>query len=299
MELVKRYNDAVASFVAKVQDDPNVIAVIVYGSVSHGTLWQKSDIDMTVVVRDQNLKNTSYGLYEDDIQLNVNLVKRSELKRFMERDLTGSIDHSFSTTSKIVYTKDESLYEYFESNKKVGKADMERSLFFMASGLVGCMYKVEKWLKVKKDITYARLHLIYASNIIAQMEVCRQLYVPTREAILQATKLNPALMDKFYYKPMAGNMSESEIYDLLDEIDKFLMDNIESIINVLNECLGDGEIKTGTYISNFFKTNLHYIDSLLDYLCDKEIIHKLSQTIRITPKSKMAVDEIAFIMPKF
>lgn len=51
IELRERYLAAVDRFVEKVKPDPNVLAVIVSGSLAYDLLWEKSDIDMSVVVR--------------------------------------------------------------------------------------------------------------------------------------------------------------------------------------------------------------------------------------------------------
>ena len=71
--LKQRYMTAVQSFIDKVRDDPAVIAVIVSGSLAYDVVWEKSDIDMTVIVRDQVLKNESYCIVEDGITINVSL----------------------------------------------------------------------------------------------------------------------------------------------------------------------------------------------------------------------------------
>jgi predicted nucleotidyltransferase len=297
-EQTARFQAAVDSFVEKVKSDPNVVAVIVYGSVAQGTVWEKSDIDVTVVVRDQNLVHKNYGIYEDNITFGLDICQRSELKRAMEKSLTGSVDHSLSTTSKIVFTRDESLYEYFEENKKIGRSDMEKAVFNSVNWLLGLMDKVEKWLVVKNDVTYARYYLLKAAEPLAAIEVTSNYRIPTREAILQAAEINPGLIDTFYNEPMSRRMDEREIRSLLKKMDDYIMSHIDAIMSVIDEFFGDGEIKTGTMITKHFRYDMHYMHSILDYLSDKGYLDKVSQTIRITPKSKLAVEEVAFIMPR-
>jgi predicted transcriptional regulator len=291
-----RFQRAVDSFIEKVKNDQNVIAVIAAGSFSYDTVWEKSDVDMTVIIRDQKIETHSYCIDEDNLILNVSLVQRSDFKRHLERQAGGSIGHSFLAKGKIIYTTDDSLYEYFEEYKQVGKDDMERSIFYMSGELIGYMQKIEKWIEVKNDLTYSRFYILKAVEVIACIEVCRHLDVPTREAILQAAKYNPELMERFYYKPMSGPLNKEELYALIGDMDKYLMNNIEPVINVAKECMGDGEVKTITQISKFYKTDSHFIVKIFEYLYDKKIIDKISQTIRITPKGKMLFEEAAFIM---
>ena len=294
----KRYRAAVDSFVEKVGDDPNVIAVIVYGSVAQGTAWEKSDIDIMVVVRDQNLARDNYGIYEDNITFGLDIVKRSDLKRHMEKSLTGSLGHSIDATSKIVFTRDDSLYDYFEENKIIGKSDRDKAIFNLANALLGLMDKIEKWLVVLKDPEYAKYYVLLAADVVARIEVVSTGKIPTREAILQAKALNPELMDAFYTKPMSAVMGDDEIRALLAQMHEYVADHIDAILSVAEDFFGDGEMKTGTMISKRFLSNMHYMHPILDYLSDKGYLSKVSQTIRITPKSKPAVEEVAFIMPQ-
>lgn len=297
-EISKKYDDAILSFVEKIRTDSNVIAVLVYGSVSHGTVWQKSDIDMTVVVRDQKLEKTSYGVYEDGILINAEICLRSDLKRSMEKNLTGLWGHSIDATTKIVYTSDNSLYEYLEENKTVGQADAEKAIFINANWLIATMEKIEKWLVVKKDIEYARYYVLKAAEIIANIEVCSHFVPPTRESILQAKEINPLLIEKFYHYPMSQKISENEIFNLLNEMEGFILIHLKAILNVVTDFFGDGEIKTGTHISNHFKMPLHIIHPILDFLCDKGYLFKVSQPMRLTSKGKSCIEEAAFLMPK-
>jgi len=133
--------------------------------------------------------------------------------------------------------------------------------------------------------------------VIAQLEVTSHGGVPTREAILQAAAINPRLIETFYEQPMRGEMSEQEIRALLGQMDEYIVTHMGAVLYVAEDFFGDGEIKTGTMISKHFQSNMHYMHPILDYLSDKGYLDKVSQTIRITPKSKPAVEEVAFIMP--
>ena len=292
----KRFEAAVASFVDKVKDDPNVIAVVLYGSVAKGTAWEKSDIDVMLVVRDQKLMNTVYGIYEDNITFGLDICLRSDLKRSMEKALAGSVGHSIDSTSKIVFTRDDSLYEYFDDNARIGKADMERTIFNSVNWLLGLADKVDKWLTVTRDADYARYYILKAAEVIAQIEVMSHRLIPTREAILQATAVNPDLMRTFYIEPMSRGMDEAELRELLKKIHEYIQTKMDSVLSVVDDYFGDGEIKTGTMITRHFKENMHLMHPILDYLSDKGYLSKVSQTIRITPKGKPCVEEVAFMI---
>ena len=78
----------------------------------------------------------------------------------------------------------------------------------------------------------------------------------------------------------------------------YLLTHKEAIMNVAETLFGDGQIKTGTQVSKHFGGTMHEMHSTMDFLCDHCGLVKVSQTIRLTPKGRQNVEEIAYIMPK-
>lgn len=298
-ELTRRYQAAADSFMDKIKGDPNVIAAVLCGSLSYDQVWEKSDIDMTLIVRDQNLKNDSFSLIEDDITINVSIVPRSGFKRFLESQRGGSIFHSFITKGKIIYSNDDSLYEYFEDMKAIGSDDMAQTMFYAAGELCYYYDKTLKWLTVKKDLLYAQYYLLKAAEVIARMEVCHNNEIPTREAIRRAGQLNPELMAAYYDRAMSHHYNASEIEEALKGMEQYLEQNLDIISKPIVDYMADGEMKTITMIAKFFRTESHMLAEILDFMAERGILIKLSQTIRITPKSKLAVEEITYQYIKF
>lgn len=294
-KLTERYLAAAESFISKVKDDPNVIAVIVCGSLAYDQVWERSDIDMTVIVRDQVLKNTSYCIVEDDILINVSLATRSGNKRYMESQIGGSFVQAYLAKGKILYTTDESLYDYFEEYRQIGSDDIARSVFYMACELVYLYDKSRKWLNVKKDPEYAQYYLLKAAEVISRIEVCIQGEPPTREVIQKALTINPELIKPYYDEAMSHLYSEEEIQRGIDGLDSYLKSKLDIIMQPVIEFMKDQEIKTVTLIAKYFRTEGHFIIEIMDYLAEQGLIAKVSQTIRITPKSKRAVEEVGYL----
>lgn len=294
-EIKERFTAAVESFIAKIRDDPNVTAVIVCGSLAYDMVWEKSDIDMTLVVRDQPLKNDSYCIVEDGITINVHLIVRSTFKRGMERNIGGSFSASYFSKGRIVYTTDDSLYEYFEDIKSIGSDDIALSAFYIASDLVHLYDKCQKWLTVRKDPLYAQYFLLKAAETIANMELCLNGEPSSREAIQKALHINPQIITTFYSEAMSHHLTEAEIREGIEKIDGYLEQHLDILKKPVVEFMSDGEIKTVTLIARHFHTEGHFIINIFDYLAEKGVIEKVSQTIRITPKSKLAVEELGYL----
>jgi predicted nucleotidyltransferase len=294
-ELIQqRYLEATRSFIDKVKEDPNVIAVIVAGSLAYDQVWEKSDIDMTLIVRDQVLKNESYCIVEDDITINVGLIVRSGFKRYLDSLQGGSFGHSYFSRGQIMYCTDDSLVEYFEDFKHMGSDDQALSLFIIACELVHQCDKCRKWLTVKRDPLYAQFYLLKAADNVARMEVCLHGESPSREAILKAYKLNPDMITSYYQGAMSHHYSVEEIEAAIVKLEEYLEQHLDLIKKPVVEYMADGEMKTVTMITKYFRTDSHFITGIFDFLCEMGVIVKVSQTIRITPKSRKAVEELAY-----
>lgn len=294
-QLKERFTAAVDSFVSKVKDDPNVIAIILCGSLAYDLVWEKSDIDMAMIVRDQQLKTDAYCIIEDGITINVHLAPRSSFKRWLEQNIGGSFMQSYFSKGRIIYTTDDSLYEYFDEIKKLGSDDIALSAFYMASELVHIYDKCQKWLIARKDPLYAQYYLLKAAEIIANLELCLNGEPASRESMQKALKINPDIITPLYQEAMSHHFSEEEVASCIEKIDNYLMQHLEILKKPVIEFMSDEQIKTTTIIAKHFRTEGHFIVNIFDYLAEKGVIEKVSQTIRITPKSKLAVEELGYL----
>lgn len=294
-ELRSRYQNAVDQFVDKLRDDINVIAAIISGSVAYDVLWEKSDVDMTLVVRDQKLSSNTLSIVEDGITFNIYLVQRSMFKRGMERSIGGSVLQSYVAKGKLVYTTDESLYDFFEDIKQIGEDDRAITALEIACDLISTMHKVQKWIISRKDPAYAQYYLLKTAEAIARMELCIRGIPTSRSDIRKALEYNPEVMRVFYQQPMEGLLTEAELMDSVKQLDSYLEDKMDLFKKPVIEYLSDQEIKTTSMIANHFSMDSHYIINVLEYMADKGVIEKVSQLIRLTPKSRMSIEEISFL----
>lgn len=293
--LKKRYLAAADRFVAAVKDDPNVIAVIINGSLAYDVVWEKSDIDMTLVIRDQVLKNNSYSIIEDGININVNLQIRSNFKRDMEKSIGGSFSQSYFAKSKIIYSTDNSLYEYFEDLREIGSDDIALSTLLIAGELIGLYDKTQKWLLVRKDLLYAQYYLLKAAEVVARMVLCLHGVPVARDTMQKALEIAPAAITPFYHEAMSHHFTQEEILSGIQELEKYIEQHLDIIKKPVLEFMADGEIKTSTLIARHFNIDSHFIVNVFDYLAEKGVIERVSQTIRITPKGKLAHEELGYL----
>ena len=295
-EITERYLNAVNDFIETAKKDVNVIAVIVMGSLANDVVWEKSDIDAMVIVRDQPIKVFEFCLDADGIVLNMSVVERSKFVRSLEAD--SGFSNSFMAKAQVMYTTDDSITQMVEQNRQIGDRDAQKFALFSACSAICSLEKCEKWLYVKKDYTYCRYYIIKTPEAIASLEVCLAKESQSREVLQQAQRLNPKLIERFYYYPMSRDLNENELEELLKEMDDYIMSHIDYISAPVLDFLDDGEMKTVNMFRRQFRSDGHFLVHILEYFASKGIIEQVSETIRVTPKSRPNFEEIAFMSMK-
>ena len=288
-----RYKAALERFINSVKNDITVLAVIVWGSLAYDQVWEKSDVDIVVLVRDQKIETSEYCIDVNGIIFNVHIQILQKFMRSMER---SKFDTAFAR-AKVAYTTDETITEFLTENQKMGADDIRRSFFSMACDLIGSMEKIEKWIKVKKNLPYAQHTLIKTSGQLAFMELVRRGIKANREAVVELLELDPDFIAPFYLRPMQGEMTEAELYIALDKMHDYLVTHLDFLIETAKEAMVEGEMRTATMLSRFYGISTHGIYHIFDFLTEQGIVIKVTNPIRITPKGRQVAEEVSFMMP--
>lgn len=288
-----RFQGAIDTFIGKIEDDPNVIAVLVAGSFAYDVLWEKSDIDMMIIVRDQKLTSTTVSLVEDGLTINASLIPRSAFKRGMEGSIGGSFFQSFISNGIIVYTRDDSLYEYLEDLRRIGDDDKALTALILVFFLLDNQHKAMKYLSARRDVSYAQYFLLKSAETIASMELCIRGIPTSRTAIQKAMEFNPEIMQLFYLDLLRRQLNEEELFERIQRLDVYIEEHMPLFQRPVLEYLADGEIKTVSMISRHVHAD-GPITAVLDFLAERGVIEKVSQQIKLTAKSRMAIEEIGY-----
>jgi len=229
---------------------------------------------------------------------NVDIVERSQFVRDMQKGAGGGFGHSIFSKAEMVYTSDESLRQTLNEIRDIGERDMELSAMLLACDLIGVMEKCQKWLYVKRDNAYCQYYILKAADAMARLEVCLAYGVLSREAILKAEPLNPAMIERYYREPMRRELDRDELEQLISGIDEYIMGHIDVIAAPALRYLADGEVKSAGMLAKQFRTSSHGIVHLMEYLAEKGVVEKAGQPIRLTPKSRPTFDEAAYVVVK-
>lgn len=294
-ETVALFNEALDSFVAKIKQDRYIIAAILFGSLSHDTVWRKSDIDIMLVGRDEKT-NKGFALVENGINIHAQLIPRSKFKQALERSLQGSFMHSSFALSRLLYTTDDSIRAYYDNVQRIG--DRDRQLRLMAAGgqALWPLAKAEKWLLTRRDVNYSFVWIMYTVGRLAEIEVLMHGELTSREVIPHALRLNPEFFSKVYVELANVRKDEAIVQQALDLINDYLDSRTDVLFGPVLEYLKqEGGIRSATDLDDYFKVQGDaYVETICEWLADKGVIQKVPSPRRLTHKSQVTVDEAAY-----
>src|SRR5450432_3096986 len=91
----KQFAEALEGLVAHIKQDRSILAVILCGSLSHDTVWEKSDIDLAfVTIDDRKIECSDIALYADGVNVHAFLMPRSEFRKTVEGTARNGFMHS-------------------------------------------------------------------------------------------------------------------------------------------------------------------------------------------------------------
>jgi len=292
------FTRALDALVEQIKRDRTVLAVILCGSLSHDTVWDKSDIDLALVtVDDKRREERGVNLYADGVNTHAMLVTRTEFRQLVEGAVANSFLHSFLAKGRLLYTHDESIAALAERLHVMGDRDRRLQLLAAGTAVIPFLYKARKWFLTRRDLDYTALWILYTATPLARIEVIGAGLLADREVIPQATGLNPDFFRIVYHDLLNVKKTAKGVEGALDAIDAYLARRTEELYGLVLEHLRDvGETRSATEIDDHFARNfgINQVSSVCEYLADRDLLVKASAPVKLTRRSNVEVQELAY-----
>src|SRR5215471_13048245 len=119
----QKFAAALDALIEQVKGDRSVLAAILCGSLSHDTVWAKSDIDLVLVtIDDKKVEAGSLSIYADGVNVHAFMMPR------------------------LLYTHDETIAGLYGRLRAIGDRDTRLQLMRAATHALPPIYKAHKWL---------------------------------------------------------------------------------------------------------------------------------------------------------
>src|SRR3989442_680926 len=136
------FTAALEGLVESIKEDRSILAAVLCGSLSHDTVWMKSDIDLVLVtIDDKKVESTDLALFADGISVHAFLMPRVEFRKTVEGSAHNSFMHSFLAKGRLLYTHDPTIAGLCARLGEIGGRDTQLQLLRAATNALPAINK--------------------------------------------------------------------------------------------------------------------------------------------------------------
>jgi hypothetical protein len=292
------FTEALDRLVADIRQDRAILAVVLCGSLSHDTVWTKSDIDVVLVtIDDKKIETGSIALNADGVNVHAFMMPRARFRAIVEGSADNSFFHSFLAKGRLLYSHDPSIEELCAGLHRIGARDNKLQLLSAGTCALPPIDKAHKWFVTRGDLDYTALWILYAATSLARIEVMSRGLLADREVLPQAMKLNPGFFHTVYSDLLNARKTKKQVQGALDAVDAYIAERAPALFALVVDYLREaGDVRSATDIETFFKRNydVEGVTTACEYLADRGLIGKAAASARLTKRSTADVQELAF-----
>ena len=208
----QKFTAALDALVEQVKQDRSILAAILCGSLSHDTVWAKSDIDLVLVtIDDKKVAPSRPGALRRRRQRpRVPDAARASSARSVEGSLHNSFMHSLLAKGRLLYTHDETIADLCARLREIGERDTQMQLLRAATHALPSIYKAHKWFVTRGDLDYTALWILYAATPLAQIEVIERRPAGRPRGDPAGAEAEPGVLQDGLHRPAQREEDASE-----------------------------------------------------------------------------------------
>ncbi|MCY6370476.1 nucleotidyltransferase domain-containing protein [Clostridium ganghwense] len=297
LNTIQKYQDAFNSVIERLKKNDSVLAVMVFGSIITGDLWEESDIDLFVISKDNINGMRNIYTEEKDVPVHIKLMSKERLLHLHKEDIVGGFIHRVFVSSRLVFSKDEEITVRYDIGRYYPDVDREKWNMVYIGNLLKSMSICKKYLNM------GNIHMAYSETIkciedFSKLYVNSSGYMISKDVITMAMNLNDSL--KEYVDKLFFNKDNLEHY--VEEIIDFFQDNINQNLKKYTTLLLDYMTKKDCFLSSedmkkdeFFKNFKIDFENILNKLWEKKIIKKESREYKDDSNNTLFKEKVYFI----
>lgn len=295
---ISEYQEAFKSIVEKLKSKQEILAILVFGSVINGDLWEHSDIDL-IVIDNEVLDNEVTNVYtdENEVPIHIRLVGKKRFIYLCKGHNKGGHMHRLFCSSKLAFSRDKEIDSLYNEERYYNEFHGEKWNMTYFSQLLKSVAECKKYLQTDSIYNAYTIANIAFRNY-AELVVNHSGYMINRDIVNMAMKLDNELQivgQNFFDNK---NNLKDAIQNLISYIEINIKKNITSyasvVINYMKEKdmpLSSREIAN----SNLFRDYKVNMEEVLEELYSHNIIKKMKMPLKRKDGSSFIKENVYYI----
>lgn len=231
---IMKYQNVFNRLVNKLKNKDEILAVMVFGSIVTGDLWDESDIDLFIITNEDVKGIRNIYIEEDDISVHVKLMNKNTFVALGKRNLKGGYVHRIFTSCKLVFSKDTDITNLYDRGRYYPDIDRERWNMVYLSNSLKSIGVCKKYL-VNDGIYTAYISVVKAIEEFSKLYVNLSGYMISKDAITMAVSLNNSFKEQVDDLFFNGKEVRDSIKKIIDFMEESININIKKITALLLE----------------------------------------------------------------
>ena len=294
---ILQYQKAFNSIIDRLKTNESVLAVMVFGSMVTGDLWDESDIDLFVIVDKKMADIRNIYTEEKDVPVHIKLMSKNRFMMLYEEDLRGGFMHRIFASSRLVFSKDMEITTKFDGGRYYPDLDRERWNMVYLGKLLKNIGVCKKYL-YNNGIYTAYTAAVKSVQEYSKLHVNSSGYMISKDAMTMAMNLNDDFrnyVDKLFYgKEDTVKTIEETIAYLENSIDDCLRDAAGILIDFMKgkDCFLSAEDIIKDKIFANYQISM---EDILNKLWEKNIIKKETRDYKTEDGKLLFKENVYFI----
>lgn len=294
---ILQYQKAFNSIVDRLKGNSYVLAVMVFGSMVTGDLWEESDIDLFVILDTRMAEIKNIYTEEKNVAVHIKVMSKNKFLQLYEEDIRGGFIHRIFASSRLVFSKDMDITSKYDNGRYYPDLDRERWNMVYLGSLLKSIGLCKKYIQ-NNGIYTAYTAAVKTVEDFAKLFVNSSGYMISKDAMTMAMNLNNNF--KICVENLFFHNDDKE--DIINSTLKFVQgcvdDSIRNYSGVLIDFMNEKDIfLSAEDIGNDKLFNNYDInmEEILNKLWEKSIIKKDTRDYRSEDGKMLFKENVYFI----
>lgn len=223
--IIIKYQKAYKKTVDELKSNANILAVMVFGSMVSGDLWDESDIDLFVIKEGQDSEMKNIYTDYNGVPIHVKLMSKQKFLQLSDSNFRGGFLHRVFASSKLVFSKDFDITNIYNRGRYFSDIDKDRWNMVYLGDLLKDLGVCKKYIQNEKIYTSYALSIKCIENY-SRLYVNNSGYMVNKDTISLAMNLN----NDFKYHVNNIFFGCEKDAEVIKELVKYIEDNLKEIL---------------------------------------------------------------------
>ena len=294
---ILQYQTAFNTIIERLKVNKSILAVMVFGSIVTGDLWEESDIDLIVITDKALYEIKNIYTEERNIPVHIKLMSHSKLTQLNDQNIKGDFINRIFASSKLVFSKELDITSIYDSGRYYPDIDKQRWSLVYLGNVIKRIGIAKKYL-ANDGIYTAYTSAVKAVDEFARLYINYSGYMISNDAMTMALNLNDEFkkcVDELFFN---NDKNADSIEKIVNYIQEFIDRNIRGISEIVlnfmrqKDCFlsADDFDKESLFISY----NISFED-ILNKLWQKKLIKKETRDFKDEDGELLFKENVYFI----